>query len=89
MSLVDALQYIRIGKADVMVVGGARSIYYRSWNWCIWCHETLIGTNVTLKHCTRPFDLYRDGFVMGEGTGCMIVESLEHAQKEVQKFMPS
>lgn len=86
VSLVDALHYIRIGKADVMVVGGAEASITEVGIGAFGAMKALSERNDDPKTASRPFDLYRDGFVMGEGAGCMIVESLEHAQKRGAKI---
>jgi len=60
----DAARLIRAGEADIAVCGGA---------------EASIGYNDTPERASRPFDSGRDGFVMGEGAGLLVIESLEHA----------
>jgi len=80
-SIGQALNLIRWGVADVMVAGGAEA--------CIspvvfsgFCSLRALSTHYNFEptHASRPFDQDRDGFVMGEGSGMLILESLEHAQ---------
>ncbi|MCB0509044.1 MAG: beta-ketoacyl-ACP synthase II [Bacteroidetes bacterium] len=80
-SLVEAMNYIRLGKADVVVVGGAEAAITEVSIGAFSAMKALSERNEDPKTASRPFDAGRDGFVMGEGSGCMILESLEHAQK--------
>ncbi|HJP19194.1 MAG TPA: beta-ketoacyl-ACP synthase II [Nitrospinota bacterium] len=85
-SIGQAADLIKLGKADVMIAGGADA--------CItplamagFCSlRTLSTRNDEPKKAMRPFDKLRDGFVMGEGAGVLILESLEHAQKRKAKI---
>ena len=85
-SLGQAADLIKLGKADVMIAGGADA--------CItplamagFCSlRTLSTRNDDPEKAMRPFDKLRDGFVMGEGAGVLILESLEHAQKRKAKI---
>ena len=85
-SIGQAADLIKLGKADVMIVGGADA--------CItplamagFCSlRTLSTRNDDPEKAMRPFDKLRDGFVMGEGAGVLILESLEHAQKRKAKI---
>jgi 3-oxoacyl-[acyl-carrier-protein] synthase II len=64
----DAARLIALGDADVMVAGGAES-------------PLSTGFNDTPQKASRPYDKDRDGFVMGEGAGVLVLEELEHAQR--------
>lgn len=76
----DAMQIIRRGHADVMIAGGTeatiRPIGYAGFN----AARALSTRNDEPERASRPFDADRDGFVMSEGAGVVILESLEHAQ---------
>jgi len=80
-AIMDAFNYIRWGKADVMVTGGSEApVTYASvggFN----SMKALSTRNDDPKSASRPFDKNRDGFVLGEGAGALILESYEHAVK--------
>jgi 3-oxoacyl-[acyl-carrier-protein] synthase II len=84
-ALIDALNYIRLGKADVLIVGGSEAAITEVALGAFGAMKALSERNEDPQTASRPFDLGRDGFVIGEGAGCMVVESLEHAQKRNAK----
>jgi 3-oxoacyl-[acyl-carrier-protein] synthase II len=72
---------VALGDADVMVAGGAESAVNRlSFAGFCACRALSTGFNERPRAASRPYDKDRDGFVMGEGAGCVVIESLEHAQ---------
>lgn len=78
-SIGDAYKIIQRGDADVMICGGAEATI-RPTAVAGFCAMRAMSTrNDEPKRASRPFDLDRDGFVMGEGAGVLIIESLEHA----------
>ncbi len=79
--LADALQMIRRGEAEVLVVGGAGSPVTRTMIPGFAMLQALSRRNDDPKAASRPFDAERDGFVMGEGAGILVVESLDHARR--------
>lgn len=81
ITLIDALNYIRLGKADVLLVGGSEAAITEIGIGAFSAMKALSERNDNPATASRPFDLHRDGFVMGEGGACMVLESLEHAQK--------
>ncbi len=85
-ALIDALNYIRLGKADVLIVGGSEASITEVAIGAFGAMKALSERNDEPQTASRPFDLHRDGFVMGEGSGCMVIESLEHAQKRNAKI---
>ena len=85
-ALIDALNYIRLGKADVLIVGGSEASITETAIGAFGAMKALSERNDDPQTASRPFDLNRDGFVMGEGSGCMVIESLEHAQKRNAKI---
>ncbi len=85
-ALIDALNYIRLGKADILIVGGAEASITEVAIGAFGAMKALSERNDDPKSASRPFDLHRDGFVMGEGSGCMVIESLEHAEKRNAKI---
>ncbi len=80
-ALIDAMNYIRWGKADVVIVGGAEAAITEVGIGAFGAMKALSERNGDPATASRPFDAGRDGFVMGEGAGCMVLESMEHAQR--------
>ena len=80
-ALIEASHYIRLGKADVMVAGGSEAVICDAGVAGFNAMKALSERNDDPKSASRPFDKDRDGFVMGEGSGCLILEELEHALK--------
>jgi 3-oxoacyl-[acyl-carrier-protein] synthase II len=77
----DAARMVALGDADVMVAGGAESPVNRlALAGFAACRALSTGFNDNPTAASRPYDKARDGFVMGEGAGAMVLESLEHAQ---------
>ena len=79
-AIIDALNYIRLGYADVMVTGGSEAGVAKASIAGFNALQALSTRNDDPKTASRPFDKERDGFVMGEGSGALILESIEHAQ---------
>ena len=79
-AIIDALNYIRLGYADVMVTGGSEAGVAKASIGGFNAMHALSVRNDDPKTASRPFDKDRDGFVMGEGAGALVLESLEHAQ---------
>jgi 3-oxoacyl-[acyl-carrier-protein] synthase II len=78
--LIDAFTYIRLGKADAIVTGGSEAVVTQSGIGGFNAMKALSERNDDPKTASRPFDLDRDGFVLGEGAGAIILEELEHAK---------
>ena len=78
-ALVDALNYIRLGKAEVFVTGGSEAAITPAGIGGFNAMHAMSTRNDSPSTASRPFDKDRDGFVMGEGAGCLVFESLEHA----------
>jgi len=77
----DAFRFIQFGDADVMIAGGTESATSILGVGGFCALKALSKRNDEPDKASRPFDLHRDGFVMAEGAGIAILESLEHAQK--------
>lgn len=77
-SIGDAFKVIQRGDADVMVTGGAEAPITKM-SFAGFCANTALSTNQDPEKASRPFDKNRDGFVMGEGAGIVVLEELEHA----------
>tara|TARA_B100000927_G_scaffold290082_1_gene288049 strand:- start:151 stop:1401 length:1251 start_codon:yes stop_codon:yes gene_type:complete len=80
-ALIDALNYIRLGHADVMVCGGSEACITIAGVAGFNALHALSTRNDDPQTASRPFDKDRDGFVLGEGAGALVIETLEHAQK--------
>ncbi|MBN6887550.1 3-oxoacyl-[acyl-carrier-protein] synthase II [Cytobacillus horneckiae] len=77
-SIGDAFKVIQRGDADVMISGGAEAPITRM-SVAGFCANTALSTNPDPETASRPFDKNRDGFVIGEGAGLVVLEELEHA----------
>ena len=78
-SIIDAFNYIRWGKADMMITGGSEASITQSSIGGFNASKAMSTNNENYKQASRPFDIDRDGFVLGEGAGAVILESYEHA----------
>jgi 3-oxoacyl-[acyl-carrier-protein] synthase II len=78
-AILDAYNYIRLGKADIIVSGGAESVISEAGVGGFNAMKALSERNDDPKTASRPFDKDRDGFIMGEGAGVLVLEELEHA----------
>jgi 3-oxoacyl-[acyl-carrier-protein] synthase II len=80
-ALGEAAHSIRRGDADVMIAGGTEAAI-TPFAYASFCSMKAMSTrNDDPAHASRPFDLRRDGFVMGEGAGVLVLESMEHARR--------
>lgn len=78
-AIIDAFDNIRLGKADVIVTGGSEAVISAAGVGGFNAMKALSERNDDPKTASRPFDKDRDGFVMGEGAGALVLESLDHA----------
>ncbi len=85
-AIIEATNYIRLGKSDIIVAGGSEAVICDAGVAGFNAMKALSERNDDPKTASRPFDKNRDGFVMGEGSGCVIVEELEHALKRGAKI---
>lgn len=85
-ALIDAFNYIRLGKADIIVTGGSEATVYETGVGGFNALQALSTRNDSPETASRPFDKDRDGFVLGEGSGALILEELEHALKRGAKI---
>ncbi len=85
-ALADAFNQIRLGKADVIVSGGAEAAICATGVGGFNAMHALSTRNDDPEHASRPFSKSRDGFIMGEGAGCLILEELEHAKARGAKI---
>ncbi|WP_207495605.1 beta-ketoacyl-ACP synthase II [Aridibaculum aurantiacum] len=79
-AIIDAFNYIRLGKADAIVTGGSESVISEAGVGGFNAMKALSERNDDYQTASRPYDRDRDGFVMGEGAGVLILEELEHAK---------
>lgn len=78
-ALIDAFNYIRLGKADIFISGGSEAAVNESGIGGFNAMKALSERNDSPETASRPFDKERDGFVLGEGSGALILEEYEHA----------
>jgi 3-oxoacyl-[acyl-carrier-protein] synthase II len=76
-----ALRSVRTGEADVMIAGGAEATITPLCMGGFASMRALSTRNDDPESASRPFDRHRDGFVLGEGSGALVLESLEHARE--------
>ena len=79
-ALADAFNLLRLGKADIILAGGAEAAITECGLGGFCSMKALSTRNDDPEHASRPFSGSRDGFVMGEGAACLILETLEHAK---------
>ena len=80
-ALIDAFNYIKWDKADIFITGGSEACVYETGIGGFNAMMALSTRNDDPKSASRPFDKNRDGFVMGEGSGSLVLEEYEHAKK--------
>lgn len=85
-AIIDAYNLIRLGKADAFVCGGSEATVNEAGIGGFNAMHALSTRNDEPATASRPFDRTRDGFVMGEGAGALVVEELEHARKRGAKI---
>lgn len=85
-SMIDALNYIRLGHCDVVVTGGSEAAVTIAGMGGFNAMHALSTRNESPETASRPFDATRDGFVLGEGAGAIILEEYEHARARGAKI---
>lgn len=80
-ALMNAFDYIRLGRNDIVVTGGSEAAVTKAGIGGFNAMKALSTRNDDFTTASRPFDADRDGFVLGEGAGALVLEELEHAQK--------
>ena len=85
-ALADAFNLLRLGKANIIVAGGAEAAVCACGVGGFNAMHALSTRNDDPERASRPFSASRDGFVMGEGAGCLILEELEHAKARGAKI---
>ena len=85
-SMIDALNYIRLGHCDVVVTGGSEAAVTIAGMGGFNAMHALSTRNESPESASRPFDATRDGFVLGEGAGAIILEDYEHAKARGAKI---
>ncbi len=85
-AMIDALNYIRLGYSDIMVTGGSEAAVTQAGMGGFNSMHALSTRNDDPLKASRPFDANRDGFVLGEGAGALILEEYEHAKARGAKI---
>ena len=85
-SIIAALDTIRLGRAKIIVAGGSEAVVSQTGIGGFNAMKALSTRNDDYKTASRPFDKDRDGFVLGEGAACLILEEYEHAVKRGAKI---
>ncbi|MDP4261769.1 MAG: beta-ketoacyl-ACP synthase II [Bacteroidota bacterium] len=80
-AIMDALNYIRLGKAKIIVTGGSEAPITEASVGGFCAMKAMSTKNDNPLNASRPFDKKRDGFVMGEGAGALVLEEYEHAKQ--------
>jgi len=85
-ALIDSLMLIQLGKSDIIITGGSEAAVNIAGVGGFNALKALSTRNDSPQSASRPFDSTRDGFVLGEGSGCLILEELEHAKARGAKI---
>jgi 3-oxoacyl-[acyl-carrier-protein] synthase II len=85
-AISNAMDYIRLGRADVVITGGSEATVAKLCIGGFNSMKALSTRNDDFETASRPFDLDRDGFVLGEGAGGLVLEEYEHAKKRGAKI---
>ncbi len=85
-ALIDAFNYLRLGISDIIISGGSEAIINEAGMGGFNAMHALSTRNDSPSTASRPFDKDRDGFVAGEGAGCIVLEELEHAKARGAKI---
>ncbi|MDQ7917178.1 beta-ketoacyl-ACP synthase II [Mesonia sp. MT50] len=85
-AMIDALTYIRLGYSDVIVTGGSEAAVTQAGMGGFNAMHALSTRNENPQTASRPFDATRDGFVLGEGAGALVLEEYEHAKARGAKI---
>jgi len=85
-AIMDAYNYIRLGKAKIIVSGGCEAPIVEASIGGFSAMKAMSARNDDPQAASRPFDIERDGFVMGEGAGALVLEEYEHAVKRGAKI---
>jgi 3-oxoacyl-[acyl-carrier-protein] synthase II len=85
-AIIDAVSYIKLGKADIFIAGGSEAAINEPGIGGFNALQALSTNNGEFQSASRPFDLTRDGFVMGEGAGALVIEDYEHAKARGAKI---
>lgn len=85
-AVIHAFNYIRMGKAEIVVAGGSEAPLTESSIGGFNAMKALSTNNEEFRTASRPFDVSRDGFVIGEGAATLVIESLDHAVKRGAKI---
>ncbi len=85
-AIINATDHIRLGKSDLIIAGGSEAVVTKVGIGGFNGTKALSTRNDDYKTASRPFDKDRDGFVLGEGAGVLILEDLEHAKKRGAKI---
>lgn len=85
-AIIDAINYIKLGKADIFITGGSEASINEPGIGGFNSMQALSTNNDEYKTASRPFDVTRDGFVMGEGAGALVIEAYENAKARGAKI---
>ncbi len=85
-AMIDALNYIRLGHCDIIVTGGSEAAVTQAGMGGFNAMHALSTRNEDMESASRPFDSTRDGFVLGEGAGALVLEEYEHAKARGAKI---
>ena len=88
-SIVNALEHLRLGLADVVIAGGTESAIHPITIASFASMQALSKRNDDPAHASRPYSVDRDGFVMGEGAAALVLETEEHARRAARRSTPT